>query len=125
MVVLKRVRNSVDKAVGKRGKKMTDNEIIEALGAIEPTEFEKAPAVMMEFKTAKEILDLINRQKEEISKKDIEIDILIRKKEDLSDEVSDLRAEVERLTEEYKKLKHEMSYMSNPYTIGDRHEMGG
>lgn len=45
-------------------------------------------------------LDLIKRQKEEISKKDIEIDILIRKKETLSDEVSNLRAEVERLQKE-------------------------
>jgi hypothetical protein len=42
-------------------------------------------------------LDLINRQKSEIEKKDIEIDILIRKKEALKDEVSELRAENERL----------------------------
>ena len=42
-------------------------------------------------------LDLINRQQAEIEKKDIEIDILIRKKEALNDEVSMLRAEIERL----------------------------
>lgn len=107
MVVLKRVRNSVDKAVGKRGKKMTDNEIIEALKCcanlckdgcngcyLVPSESKDAYCM---DKLTKDAIDLINRQKEEISKKDIEIDILIRKKEDLSDEVSDLRAEVERL----------------------------
>lgn len=42
-------------------------------------------------------IDLINRQKAELEKKDVEIDILIRKKETLKDEVSELRAEVERL----------------------------
>ncbi len=42
-------------------------------------------------------LDLINRQKAEIEEKDIEIDILIRKKESLCDEISELKAEVERL----------------------------
>ena len=40
----------------------------------------------------------IERQSAEIEKKDIEIDILIRKKETLNDEVSKLRAEVERLS---------------------------
>lgn len=44
-----------------------------------------------------ETLDLINCQQADIEKKDIEIDILIRKKEALKDEVSELRAEVERL----------------------------
>lgn len=39
--------------------------------------------------------ELIDHQKECLKKKDIEIDILIRKKEALKDEVSDLRAEVE------------------------------
>ena len=40
----------------------------------------------------KHSLDLINRQKAEIEKKDIEIDILIRKKEALRDEVERLKA---------------------------------
>lgn len=35
------------------------------------------------------------------------------------------RAEIKVLTEANKELKHEMSYMSNSYTIGDRYEMGG
>lgn len=110
MVVLKRVRDSVDKAVGKRGKKMSDNEIMKCLEGITNATFDEdqSPVIYMKLESAKSILDLINRQKEEISKKDIEIDILIRKKEDLSDEVSDLRAEVERLTkcrkEEVEKL---------------------
>lgn len=37
------------------------------------------------------------KQKAELEKKDIEIDILIRKKEALNDEISELKAEVERL----------------------------
>lgn len=45
--------------------------------------------------TEKYALDLINRQKADIEKKDIEIDILIRKKEALNDEILDLKAEVE------------------------------
>ena len=40
-------------------------------------------------------LDLINRQKAELKKKDTEIDILIRKKETLRDEISELRAEID------------------------------
>jgi FtsZ-binding cell division protein ZapB len=101
------VRNSVDKAVGKRGKKMTDNEIIKALKCcanlckdgcngcyLVPSESKDAYCM---DKLTEDTLELINRKNEEISKKDIEIDILIQKKEDLSDEVSDLRAEVERL----------------------------
>lgn len=42
-------------------------------------------------------LDLINRQKADLKQKDTEIDILIRKREALKDEVAELRAEVERL----------------------------
>lgn len=41
--------------------------------------------------------DLIQRQKEDIKKKDTEIDILLRKNESLKDEVSALRSDVERL----------------------------
>lgn len=33
-------------------------------------------------------------------------------------------AEIERLKEKVSRLKHEMSYMKSPNTIGDRHEMG-
>ena len=44
-----------------------------------------------------ELKKVINHQKAEIEKKDIEIDILIRKKEALNDEISDLKAEIERL----------------------------
>ena len=34
------------------------------------------------------------------------------------------KAEIERLETENAKLKHEMSYMKRPNTIGDTHEMG-
>ena len=34
------------------------------------------------------------------------------------------KAEIESLKEALKDLKRNMSYMSNPNTIGDRHEMG-
>lgn len=47
---------------------MTDKEIIKALEVIEPTEFEKIPSVIMEFETAKEILDLINHKQAEIER---------------------------------------------------------
>lgn len=66
----------------------------------------------------------VAEQKAELSKKDTEIDILIRKKEALRDEIAELKAEVEGLKAENKKLKRDMSYMSSPNTIGDRHEMG-
>ena len=132
---------------------MTDEQIIKALEAIEPTEFEKLPAVYMEFEIVKEILDLIKRQQVEIedlikqrdeqlrinrqvvrrngkhvdernrlkSKLEKEVDL----NRELFEKMAKDEAEIERLTKENKKLKHEMSYMSNPYTIGDRHEMGG
>lgn len=38
--------------------------------------------------------------------------------------VAKLKAENERLKDENRKLRNEMSYMSSPNTIGDRHEMG-
>jgi chromosome segregation ATPase len=40
---------------------------------------------------------LIDTQKAELDKKDTEINILIRKKETLNDEISELKAEIERL----------------------------
>jgi predicted Zn-ribbon and HTH transcriptional regulator len=43
--------------------------------------------------TKRNILDLINRQKAEIKKKDIEIDILIRKNETLKDEIAEVKSE--------------------------------
>lgn len=41
----------------------------------------------------KNALDLINRQKDELAKKNTEIDILIRKKEILQDEICELQAD--------------------------------
>jgi hypothetical protein len=38
--------------------------------------------------------------------------------------VAKMKAENNRLKEENRKLRNEMSYMSRPNTIGDRHEMG-
>lgn len=55
-------------------------------------------------KVKKEAHDLINRQKADIAKKDIEIDILIRKKETLNDEVFGLKAEVEQWKDKYQSL---------------------
>ena len=46
---------------------------------------------------SKEMIAINNSQKAEIAKKDTEIDILIRKKESLRDEISELKAEIERL----------------------------
>ena len=53
------------------------------------------------------VLDLITRQKADLKQKDTEIDILIRKKETLKDEVSELRAEAERLKNAYKQCAWE------------------
>lgn len=39
-------------------------------------------------------------------------------------EIKELVGKIDRLKEENKKLKNEMSYMSSPNRIGDRHEMG-
>lgn len=73
---------------------MTDNEIIR--------EFEEA---------LRKSYDTIAKQKAEIEKKDTEIEILIRKKEALRDEISELTAEIERLKDHVvdlnKKVKHE------------------
>ena len=38
--------------------------------------------------------------------------------------VAKMKAENKALKNEIQKLKHEMSYMSSPNTIGDSHEMG-
>ena len=94
MVVLKRVRDSVDKAVGKRGKKMSDNEIMKCLEGITNATFDEdqSPLIYMRLESAKSILDLINRQK-------TEIDILIRKKDSLQDEVAEQKAEIDKLIE--------------------------
>lgn len=60
---------------------------------------------------AKDTLALINRQKADIER-------LQSMNQSKLDTIHDLRAEIE-------ELKLEMSYMSKPNTIGDKHEMGG
>ena len=93
---------------------MTDNEIIKANDILDKLDFFDGQRAGRElwFNKPEEIQnedikdfvddiaflkDFINRQQAELEKKDVEIDILIRKKETLKDEVSELRAEVERL----------------------------
>ena len=85
----------------KVGAKMTDNEIIKALECcVSSTGSEACNGCPFNVKDicekdsnalAKFSLDLINRQKAEIKKKDTEIDILIRKKETLRNEISELQ----------------------------------
>lgn len=97
---------------------MTDNEIIKVaeLCCEYNPQCERCP--LNDYDTCDECmgellsmcLDLINRQKEEIAKKDIEIDVLIRKKETLSDEVFNLRAEVEMLEKEVDRLSQCVLY---------------
>lgn len=65
----------------------------------------------------KSALDLIKRLQDE--KK-----ALINGQETLHKTIVEQKAEIERLEAEKRKLKTEMSYMSSPNTIGDRHEMG-
>lgn len=80
---------------------MTDNDIIKALEMCTPYEECATCSLPGGGSCAAVIrgnaLYLINRQKAEIEKKDVEIDILIRKKETLKDEISELRGEVDRL----------------------------
>jgi len=82
---------------------MTDNEIIKALECCSKDDIdcEQCPANGLcdndDYCFTGAILDLINRQKAEIAKKDTEIDILIRKKEALRDEIAEKQAEIERL----------------------------
>ena len=82
---------------------MTDNEIIKALKICTSEDLgcqDGCPYIsggcVSEIK--KHVLDLINRQKAEIEIKNTEIDILIRKKESLRDEIAELQAEIERLS---------------------------
>lgn len=81
---------------------MTDNEIIKALECYKNADCMNCPKWSQEWHSGMcndfllSVLDLINRQK----------------------------AEIERLKAENAKLKHEMSYMTRPNTIGDTHEMG-
>lgn len=75
----------------KRVNKLTDEQIVKAL--------EQSPLNDIGGCRKIDALDLIKRQRAEIEQKDIEIDILIRKKEALKDEISELQSEVERLKE--------------------------
>ena len=82
---------------------MTDDEIIKALELCGhcPEVCKKCP-LSDEDENCSEILikecfGFVKRQRAEIEQKDTEIDILIRKKETLKDEVSELRSEIERL----------------------------
>ena len=72
---------------------MTDNEIIKGLECcgIRDTKCISCPYYEKTYCVDVDALDLINRQK-------AEIDILIRKKESLRDEIAEQQAEIERLT---------------------------
>lgn len=59
-----------------------------------------------------DLLRIIKSQKAEIEKKDTEIEILIRKKHALRDEISELTAEIERLSDR----NHKCIYLSDDET---------
>ena len=89
---------------------MTDNEIIKALEICLPLGSDCSLCPLLEETHCydhllSEVLDLFNRQKAEIEKKDTELDILIRKNETLKDENFELSAEVERKTTECERLE--------------------
>lgn len=81
----------------------TDNEIIKSLECCKEPEFlcnSNCPLFKDDncrMTLPKNSLDLIKRLQAENEEKDIEIDILIRKKDTAYDEVCELRAEIERL----------------------------
>ena len=82
--------------------KMTDEEVIKALECcfLSECDCKDCPYSELEIcdtaKMINTVIDLTNRQKAEIEKKDIEIDILIRKNETLKDEIAELKVENER-----------------------------
>jgi hypothetical protein len=83
--------------------KLTDNEIVKALEWCKIGECRECAKCVPNNngKSCRDNLldlasDLINRQNAELERKDLEIQILIRKKEALKDEIADLTAEVER-----------------------------
>ena len=77
--------------------KLTDNRAVCLLSQMYLPHFddEEKEALTMAINSIQEC----TRQKTEIEQKDIEIDILIRKKESLRDEICELQSEVERLKE--------------------------
>ena len=87
---------------------MNDNEIIKALkmcgnivvSSCKECSFHISCNANCVRNLMRNVLDLINRKNADLKQKDTEIDILIRKKETLKDEVAELRAEVERLQRE-------------------------
>lgn len=93
---------------------MTDNDVIKALDILEKHDFFYGQRAGLELWNEKPVdvqnedikdfsedmaflKEFINRQKEQIKQKDTEIDILIRKKETLKDELAEKQAEIERL----------------------------
>jgi SMC interacting uncharacterized protein involved in chromosome segregation len=107
---------------------MTDNEIVKALecclqeyGNCDDCPYKEYQCVSEKDGNVfyKDILDLINRQKAEIEEKDIEIDILIKKKEALRDEIDKQDVEIMRLKHEVERLqdrKHKCIYLSDNET---------
>ena len=81
--------------------KRTENEIIEILKAIEPTEFKKAPSVIMELELAKGILALIKRQQ-------AEKDALIAGQESLQKHIEKKNAEIRRYKAGIKLLERDV-----------------
>lgn len=99
---------------------MTDNDVVKALEccSVNPMGYCKECPLLNDFSPCgitltRNALDLINRQKAELERKDIEIDILIKKKEALRDEVAELKAEVERLENAYKQCAWERDAFSD------------
>lgn len=89
---------------------MTDNEIIqEATEAVE----KGLPCAFL----VPHLLDVVKEQKSEIAKKDTEIDILIRKKEALRDEIAEQQAEIERLQKILVGFMDEVGTWSNKYDV--------
>ena len=97
---------------------MTDNEIIKALECcgIRDTKCISCPYYEKTYCVDVDALDLINRQK-------AEIDILIRKKESLRDEIAEQQAEIERLKEENKQIRNDCRWCEEWQTtelLGER-----
>lgn len=98
---------------------MTDNETIKALECCpKGIKCEECPLLGTRDCMSKlyiDALDIINRQNAEIEKKDVEIDILIRKKETLGDEISELRVGGKRIRISYQDIPVKMERI---YRIG-------
>ena len=108
--------------------KLIDNEIIKTKEIIKNLHsycFVSQPTYKkMGYKFRESDFDCLNNLVDESNRQKAEIERLNNELVSADEVIGFREAEIERLQKEVSKLKHEMSYMKSPNTIGDRNEMG-